>query len=235
MDRDDDARPIPVPLPVERRERNTRVQRWTQALHTSAGVHRPSSFSVALAALLPDLTGLRVADVGSGAGLISIAALDRGAAHVVALDRDPHALADTKGNVGRVLGERARARMSMWEADWSCLALLACDVLLVNPPQRPTRLLSAVPEHERHLHVGGGADGLDGIRAVLTHARAGQVLTTASSLLDPGPATLACGGYGPPDLVASAEVVHHTSWRALTADLCQPVHIWRYPRRVRGV
>jgi hypothetical protein len=61
-------------------------------LAVSDGVHRPSRFSAALSAHLPTVTGAHVVDVGCGAGLVSVAALARGAAHVIAMDRDPAAM-----------------------------------------------------------------------------------------------------------------------------------------------
>jgi methylase of polypeptide subunit release factors len=199
-----------------------------RSLQAGPSVHRPSSFSAALAALLPDLQGRTVVDAGSGAGLVTIAALARGAEHVVALDYDPGALRDTEANVQKVVG--ATDRISLWQAGWNQLNLVACDVLLVNPPQRPTRLLQDVPVDQRHLHSGGGEDGLAGLRLVLQQAIASTVLTTGSSLLSPGPETLTVGSYGPPVLHDHAVVQYDSSWRQLSAEPTGVVNIWRFSR-----
>ncbi len=72
------------------------------------------------------------------------------------------------------------------EADWRQLGPMAADLLAVNPPQRPTALMPDVPHDQRHLHDGGGADGLDGIRLVLAHTTATRVRTTAAAPLGMG-------------------------------------------------
>ncbi|MGH8881801.1 MAG: methyltransferase, partial [Stackebrandtia sp.] len=163
------------------------IEPWTalgSKLEVSTGVHRPSTFSAFLAATMADSDGQTVVDAGCGAGLVTMAALAAGARHVVAQDYDAAALADTVRNVEEHLGGGARARLSLWESDWRQLAVMHADVLVVNPPQRPAAVLPDVPAEERHLHEGGGADGLDGIRLVLEHAGTTRVRTTAAAVLD---------------------------------------------------
>ena len=183
-------------------------------LSASPGVHRPSGFSAALAAALPELDGATVIDAGSGAGLISIAALRRGAGHVVALDHDLRALGDTSANVERLLGAEARTRLSLWEASWAHLRLLSCDLTVINPPQRPADLLARTDPAERHLHEGAGDDGLGALRLLLSQATTPAVLAITTSLLRPASASLAVGGYGAPTLHANAEVDHDAIWFA---------------------
>jgi hypothetical protein len=40
-------------------------------------------------------------------------------------------------------------------------------LLVVNPPRRPASILEAVEPDQRHLHEGGGPDGLETLRLVL--------------------------------------------------------------------
>ncbi len=147
------------------------------------GVHHPSPFSAVLAAAPTDVRDRVVVDAGSGAGLITISALSRGARAVVACDLDAAALAATKDNVIRLLGESAAERLSLYQADFRQLGLLRADIILANPPQRPEYILSAVPASERHLHAGAGADGLDAIRLILDYAEVSEVCTTAAAVL----------------------------------------------------
>ncbi len=187
----------------------TAWHRFGADLVTSPGVHRPSEFSALLASTMSDVWGRTVVDAGSGAGLIAVAALSAGASHVVAQDRDEAALRDTAANVERLLGPSARDRLSLWQADFTQLGVLDADVLAVNPPQRPAHLLAAVEPEHRHLHDGGGQDGLDGLRLVLAHARCHEVRSTAADVLP-----LAALQRTPRRLTAAVLPVHE-SWRPL--------------------
>jgi methylase of polypeptide subunit release factors len=200
-------------------------------LQTSPGVHHPSPFSVLLASSLPALEGLRVVDAGCGAGLVTIAMLRRGAAYVTAQDRDPAALADTHANVEALLGPAALERLACREGDWQEPGVLRGDLVAVNPPQRPSAVLPAIPPDEAHLHTGGGRDGLDGLRLVLRNADAGVVLSTASTLVrgDPAAAGAALGWRAS---VVAERVLHHAEpWWMVAGSLDAPVRIWRFERR----
>ncbi|WNV89637.1 50S ribosomal protein L11 methyltransferase [Umezawaea sp. Da 62-37] len=188
-------------------------------------VHRPSEFSALLASTLSDVWGRSVLDAGSGAGLITIAALSAGARHVIALDRDEEALRDTAANVERLLGISARERLSLWQADFSQLDVLDADVLAVNPPQRPTELLDAVEPHNRHLHEGGGRDGLDGLRLVLGHARCHEVRSTAADVLPLS--TL----RRTPRRLTTTTLPMHPAWRPLVGGDEGKVSVWAFDRR----
>lgn len=184
---------------------------FSQDLTVGEGVHRPSEFSALLASELTDVSGLSVVDAGCGAGLITLAALASGARHVVAMDRDPAALEATAANVARLLGPEARARTSLWQADFLQLDALHVDVLAVNPPQRPTHLLERVESSQRHLHTGAGEDGLASLKLVLANTGADEVRTTAAPALRLGDATLV-EGWGRPRRVAAAKLPLHPAW-----------------------
>jgi methylase of polypeptide subunit release factors len=211
------------------------IERWSiigRTLEASDGVHRPSTFSALLAATVVDCRDLVVVDAGCGAGLVTIAALAAGARHVVAQDHDGTALADTAQNVTRILGAAARRRLSFWEAGWDLLGPVRADLLAVNPPQRPSALLPDVPQSQRHLHVDGGADGLDGLRLILAHTSADRVRTTATALLDVS--KLTNPRWSTPHLVANADLPFDPAWRALVPDQRGRVDIWETTNLVPG-
>lgn len=207
------------------------IDRWVAVgrdLESSPAVHRPSSFSALLAATMGDCGGKVVIDAGCGAGLVTLAALSAGAVHVVAQDYDPAALADTARNVERFIGPDARRRLSLWEADWSLLGPMRADLLAVNPPQRPSSLLPEVDPELRHLHEGGGQDGLDGMRLVLAHAGATRVRTTAAGVLKLADAEIP--GWSEPLIVASAEIPYDAAWRTIVPSLRDRVSVWEFER-----
>jgi methylase of polypeptide subunit release factors len=197
-------------------------------LAVSDGVHRPSRFSAALSAHLPTVTGAHVVDVGCGAGSVSVAALARGAAHAVAMDRDPAALLDTRANVTAVLGHAAARRLALLESDWAHLGLLRCDIAIANPHQRPSALLAAVAPAERHLHEGAGDDGADAIRALLHHGRADVMVLTLSSLLPVGGHDLVTSRFTSAERLHDVTVEHDPVWAPLVGDTAPSVGIWRF-------
>jgi methylase of polypeptide subunit release factors len=198
-----------------------------QTLDAAPGVHRPSEFSSLLASTLEDVGGRSVVDAGSGAGLIAIAALAAGASQVVAMDRDAAALESTATNVTRLLGPAARARLSLWQADFAQLGVLAVDVLAVNPPQRPAGVLGDVEEDQRHLHTGAGDDGLDSHRLVLAHAAAREVRSTAAAALAIDRAALV-DGWSPPRRLTAATLPLHPAWGS--PDGRGEVGVWAFSR-----
>ncbi len=76
-----------------------------------------------------DVSGRRVTDVGTGSGVLALAAWKLGAASVVALDHDPDALQNARENVARNGGD---ARIEIREADLDDLALQPADIVLAN-------------------------------------------------------------------------------------------------------
>jgi ribosomal protein L11 methyltransferase len=74
-----------------------------------------------------DLRGRRVIDVGTGSGVLAIAAVKLGAADVVALDHDPDALVNARENA-----TANGASIDIREADLAALRLAPGDVVLAN-------------------------------------------------------------------------------------------------------
>jgi len=76
-----------------------------------------------------DLNGARVIDVGTGSGVLALAAWKLGAAHVVAIDNDADALDNARDNVRRNGGEEA---VTIRETDLSSASLEQADVVIAN-------------------------------------------------------------------------------------------------------
>jgi ribosomal protein L11 methylase PrmA len=95
-----------------------------------------------------DLSGRRVVDLGTGSGVLAIAAIRLGASAVTAVDNDPDALQSARDNIarnlprngdthlyGKLLTEQGRAatpQIAVIEADLSALPALPADVVLAN-------------------------------------------------------------------------------------------------------
>jgi ribosomal protein L11 methyltransferase len=71
----------------------------------------------------------RVIDVGTGSGVLSLAAWKLGAAHVTAIDNDPDALANARDNVIANGGDVA---ITIEQFDLSSASLAAADVVVAN-------------------------------------------------------------------------------------------------------
>ena len=71
--------------------------------------------------------GKRVIDVGTGSGVLAIAASKLGAREVIAIDHDPDALRNARDNV-----QRNDVRVDVVEADLTAVSLSAGDVVLAN-------------------------------------------------------------------------------------------------------
>ena len=74
-----------------------------------------------------DLRGKRVIDVGTGSGLLAIAAAKLGAREVIAIDQDPDALRNARDNV-----ERNGAEVELLEGDLARISVAPADVVLAN-------------------------------------------------------------------------------------------------------
>jgi ribosomal protein L11 methyltransferase len=76
-----------------------------------------------------ELRGARAIDVGTGSGVLAIAAWKLGAAQVIAIDNDPDALTNARENVARNGGAGA---VSITEADLSNATLESADLVIAN-------------------------------------------------------------------------------------------------------
>lgn len=115
---------------------------------------------------------LRWADLGTGSGCLAVAlaaALPPGS-QGYAVDCSSEALAQARLNLERAdVAATVELRLGQW---WAPLEPLAgqLDLVVSNPPYIPTCLLAqlepVVREHEPHLALDGGADGLTSIRQI---------------------------------------------------------------------
>ncbi|MDX9732528.1 MAG: peptide chain release factor N(5)-glutamine methyltransferase [Thermoanaerobaculia bacterium] len=112
-----------------------------------------------------------ILDGGTGSGILAVSlALERPEACVVAVDRSEAALALARANASL---HGVAARVSFVASDWlSALAPRPCfDLAVANPPYVPRvdapHVEKTVSDHEPHLALFGGDDGLDAVRVLL--------------------------------------------------------------------
>ena len=112
-----------------------------------------------------------ILDAGTGSGILAVSlALERPEARVVAVDRSEAALALARANAAL---HGVSARVSFVASDWlSALAPRPLFGLAVaNPPYVPRadapHVEKTVSDHEPHLALFGGDDGLDAVRVLL--------------------------------------------------------------------
>ena len=138
-------------------------------------VPRPDTETVVAAALeLFPGSGetFRIADFGTGSGCILVALLvERPNASGLGIDRTPGALGTARRNARlNGVGERA------WflAANWADSLKGTFDLIVSNPPYIATRVVDTldrdVREHDPHLALDGGPDGLDAYRALVGDA-----------------------------------------------------------------
>lgn len=158
-------------------------------------IPRPDTESLVMAALdlLKVRTSARVLDLCTGSGCIAIAvARNARQAQVVGVDVSPAAASVARQNVERL---EVTERVQILEGDlFGPVAGQKFDVIVSNPPYITTAEMQAldpeVRQHEPHLALHGGADGLDFIRQIV--AESGQSLEPNGWLLlelDPAQAT----------------------------------------------
>ena len=97
-----------------------------------------------------DIAGRRVVDVGTGSGVLAIAAALLGAASVLAIDHDPDALANARHNVAC----NSAAHVELIEADVSAVHISPADLVLAN---LTGAALQRVAPSIRRLVTPGGA------------------------------------------------------------------------------
>jgi len=158
-----------------------RKEFWGLPLAVGAAtlVPRPDSETLVEAALAAiDAAGgrmraLRLADLGTGSGALLLALLSElRQARGVGTDLCPAALAVARQNAD-ALGLAARA--SFVACDFGAALQGSFDLVVCNPPYVQTGEIAAlaaeVREHDPRLALDGGADGLDGYRALADDAR----------------------------------------------------------------
>lgn len=116
-----------------------------------------------------DLDGLRVIDVGTGSGVLALAALRLGAAGVVAVDHDPDALQNARENLAR---NGAVGAIEIVEGDLASLAGRRAAVVVANLTgavlQRHAAALRALVIDGGTLIVSGfSPDDVAGVTAAL--------------------------------------------------------------------
>jgi release factor glutamine methyltransferase len=115
---------------------------------------------------------LRIADIGTGSGAILLALLSElPDAHGVGTDVSTAALATARANAAR-LGFAGRA--SFLACDYAAALSGRFDLIVSNPPYvrsgEITGLAAEVRDHDPHLALDGGADGLDAYRVLIPQA-----------------------------------------------------------------
>ncbi|OXT02727.1 protein-(glutamine-N5) methyltransferase, release factor-specific [Notoacmeibacter marinus] len=113
-----------------------------------------------------------IVDLGTGTGAIALALLaEMPAARALGVDLSADALRTAERNADRNgLGERFSTRQSRWfESVEGCF-----DLIVSNPPYIESAVIAGlegtVRDHDPHLALDGGADGLDAYRAIASGA-----------------------------------------------------------------
>jgi len=110
-----------------------------------------------------------ILDLGTGSGAILIALLtELPNARGAGIDASVGAVKTAAENAARH-GVADRARFAV--GDWTKGVRERFDLVVANPPYVETSAIPALPvevrEHDPHLALDGGADGMDGIHAIL--------------------------------------------------------------------
>jgi SAM-dependent methyltransferase len=197
------------------------------AIRVSPGVHTPSPFTQALVTALPRVDGLNVIDAGCGAGSVTVALLQRGAAHVSAWDIVPAAIEDTLENVRR---HADPALVTPHLGVFDELAGVPADLLVTNPPQRPRVVWDKLPADARGIGA-GGEDGLEKLELILSVTSAPRVITSISTLTAPDLAPLAkrCG-FARVVVLADEPIAHDPVWRHAGSLDDARVRVWELRR-----
>lgn len=132
------------------------------------GHHATTRLCLALLQTVP-VAGLRVLDVGTGSGVLAIAAVKLGASAATAMDNDPDALQNARENVAR---NGASGAIDVVEADLAAASAVKADVLLANVTGA---VLQRYAAELRHMMEPGGVaivsgfspEELDGVVAAL--------------------------------------------------------------------
>lgn len=133
------------------------VVRLDPGLAFGTGTHPTTALCLQVLDSLP-LVGRTVIDYGCGSGILGLAALKLGAAHVVAVDLDPQALIATRDNAVRN-GVASGIEVRSVGADGAAGALPAADCLVANILEGPlielAPRLTAACAPDGHLVLSG--------------------------------------------------------------------------------
>lgn len=116
------------------------------------GYHESTQIVLTLLERSP-VSGTRVADIGSGSGILAIAALKLGASHVLARDHDPAVISEIKHNIG--LNEISLDEVDLDEGNLLDGLKEEVDLLMANIVIEP--LLEMLPSVPRLLKKEGRA------------------------------------------------------------------------------
>ncbi len=146
--------------------------------------------------LLAAMEAPRILDIGTGSGAIIVTLLaELPSATGVATDRSREALAVAARNAHL---NGVADRLELAGTDWANGVEGPFDLVVSNPPYIPhagiAGLSREVREHDPHLALAGGADGLDAYRALLPQA---------AELVSPGGHVIVEFGAGQHDEVAA--------------------------------
>ncbi|WP_028028672.1 peptide chain release factor N(5)-glutamine methyltransferase [Gemmobacter nectariphilus] len=147
---------------------------WGRPFRVTPDVLDPRPETETLVALALAEPFARVLDLGTGSGAILLSLLaDRPTATGTGADVSPAALAVARGNA-QALGVAARADFVL--SDWCAQISGAYDLIVSNPPYIALSEMAAlspeVREHEPHLALTDGGDGLAAYRAIAAQAPA---------------------------------------------------------------
>jgi release factor glutamine methyltransferase len=180
---------------------------WGRSFQVSPAALDPRPETETLVALALSAPFARVLDLGTGSGCILLSLLaDRPAASGVGADLSPGALQVASGNAAR-LGLSGRA--AFVQSDWCAGIPGTFDLIVSNPPYIAAAEMPAlspeVRDHEPHLALTDGADGLTAYRALAAQT----------------PAHLAPGGrllleIGPTQGAAVAQILAQAGFHAIT-------------------
>ena len=153
---------------------------WSLKLHVDSRVLIPRADTEVLVeeALASGQDGpLRILDVGTGSGAISIAlASERPSWQLTAIDICPQALALASHNSEQ---HGFKERIQFMEVDLAELPEGPFDLIVSNPPYIPASdwdgLMAEVRDHEPRLALVGGTDGLDAYRLLTAQVEQGLV------------------------------------------------------------
>jgi len=168
-------------------------------------VPRPETETLVAVALREAPDARYILDAGTGSGILALTLLlERPAATAVALDASLAALALARSNAGR---HGLAARIELLASDWlSPLKTVRFDLAVSNPPYLSLadekELSATVREHDPHLALFAGADGLAAIR---------RLLDEIPAFLAPGAPFLFEIGFGQAAAVES-EIRRRAAW-----------------------